>query len=93
MIFAFIKIFKEEQHRKEFLNGKLYMNRLGYFKSYKDECANNISDKYEATSLWWQPNCIKSISINELTIPTKDIAGPLLRLPLKKGKQGCFVWR
>jgi len=55
----FIKFFKEELYANDFLNGHVYMNRLSYFReNYAGEkinAENNVSDKYEGTDGWVQP--------------------------------------
>lgn len=77
IVYSLIKIFNDEQHRDEFLNGSLYMNRLKYFKQHEEDGRNNRADIYEAVSGWFQPGVI-SIRIDGIEIPPEDIATPVV---------------
>jgi hypothetical protein len=51
------------------LNGKLFSNRLSFFRQYDEEKAANRGDRHEAIIGWHQPDQIK------LTINDKEIEG------------------
>ncbi|MFC6478702.1 hypothetical protein ACFQDN_22300 [Pseudomonas asuensis] len=55
-IFFFVRFFKEEKHRQDFIKGDLYMNRLKYFKHYEEEDPCNIGDPHEGAYKWLQPD-------------------------------------
>jgi hypothetical protein len=78
-ILVLVKFFKGDHHEyaEQFLNGKLFMNRLSYFRSI--EGTDGRSDKHEATAMWWQPHNL-SIQFKdhpELNIGPKDLGGPV----------------
>ena len=77
VIYSFVKIFQDKQHREEFLNGSLYMNRLKFFKQFEEQSNNNRGDVNEAVSGWYQPGEI-SIRIGGYDIPSSDIAAPVV---------------
>lgn len=77
VIHTLIKVFKEEGHRDDFLNGCLYMNRLKFFKKIEDHEINNRNDPDEATSGWYQSNKGNYLKVNEHIIPSEDIVGPI----------------
>ncbi|ENJ7946281.1 hypothetical protein WFO77_17135 [Yersinia enterocolitica] len=70
----FIKFFKEKKYADDFLNGYVYMNRLSYFReNYAGENLteeNNVSDKYEGTDGWVQPE--------HVTITLLDTGKPII---------------
>ncbi len=74
-IIGFIKVFKEEPHREEFLDGCLFMGRLGSYKKSEDAEENNRADKFEAPNSWFQSNLV-SVEINNHVI--EGIAGPVV---------------
>lgn len=57
-IIYFIKIFDNERFMNDFLDGKIYMNRLSYFRFVDDNSDNNRADQKEGLSGWWQPEQI-----------------------------------
>lgn len=59
IVYAFVRFFKEESHREDFLRGDLFMNRLKYFKQYEEADKCNIGDLHEGLSGWLQPNDVK----------------------------------
>ena len=69
MIFFFVKFFKEKLHANQFVGGKLYANRLSYFKGIE---YSNRGDKHEGAILL-QPDRTR-IKINGRDI-TGDLAG------------------
>jgi hypothetical protein len=77
VIHMLFKVFKEESHRDDFLNGRLYMNRLKFFKKLEDKEINSRNDSDEAVSGWYQPNKGSYLKVNEHIIPSEDINGPI----------------
>ena len=73
-IFFFVKVFEKEDYLNDFLDGKLFMNTLAYFKNMEEKEVSNRGDKHEAVIGWYQPNKI-TVKVNDLEI--KDLAGPL----------------
>ena len=76
-----VKVFSKKKYRDDFLDGKLYMNPIKFFKDFEEEATNNIGDKNEAITAWLQPEEIR-ITFNPprmepFTIPGKDIAAPI----------------
>lgn len=77
---TFVKVFSREEYRNDFLNGKLYMNTIEYFKNYEEETNSNIADKNEALIAWLQPNDITvqlQLGDTEIELSSKDFAAPL----------------
>ncbi|CNC78715.1 Uncharacterised protein [Yersinia intermedia] len=77
-----VKVFSTEKYREDFLDGKLYMNTIKYFKEYEEEKNNNIGDKNEAVTAWLQPKGLRLIihppGMDEIIITEKDILGPII---------------
>lgn len=81
-VWFLVKFFAAEEHADEFLNGKVYLNRLSYFKQMEAEEADGRPDRTEAVMCWWQPNDLTiTITVPELeqeiTITKADLAGPV----------------
>lgn len=77
---VFVKFFSCEKYRNEFLDGKLYMNTIEYFKKYEEVVNSNIADKNEALMAWLQPNDVKvklQLGETEYELSSKDFAAPL----------------
>jgi hypothetical protein len=80
-ILFFIKFFQREEWADGFMKGKLYLNRLSYFKNiealYDDD---GRPDTNEAVAMWWQPGTfIMNMNIprvGSLEITEKDLAAP-----------------
>lgn len=53
-----MRIFDDERFMNDFLDGKIYMNRLSYFRFVDDDRDNNRADQKEGLSGWWQPEQI-----------------------------------
>ena len=80
-IWLILRFFSEEQYADDFLNGKLYMNRLSYFQKQEEECTDGRADSTEAIKMWFQPHDI-SLSLNipgigSAKIGPADLAGPM----------------
>jgi hypothetical protein len=76
----FIKFFKEEAHADQFLRGKLFLNRLSYFKKVEEE-EDGRRDPGEAIAAWLQP---KNLVITfappngeKIEITGADLAAPV----------------
>ncbi|WP_419535901.1 hypothetical protein [Endozoicomonas sp.] len=73
-IFFFVKVFDNEQYAEEFIKGRLFANRLSYFRKLEEGENANRSDFYEGLYAWHQPDQIRfEINGREIT----DIAGPV----------------
>lgn len=78
IIYAFVKIFENECHAKDFLSGKLFMNTLRSFKEYTDLAGELRGDKYEGIIALYQPREIDEIKIGDVTIPASELAAPIV---------------
>lgn len=77
-IFAFVKLFENRAYAEAFINGKLFMNTIRYFKEYKDESGELRGDEYEGIIALYQPDKIGEIKIGEHTISASDLAAPIV---------------
>jgi hypothetical protein len=80
-IFYFIKFFSEERYADEFIKGRLYLNRLSYFKKIESNNDDGRADANEAVAMWWQPHDL-TIDLNipgigAVKITKDDLAGPV----------------
>lgn len=75
-IFTLVKFFREQTHLDDFLNGSLYMNTLVFFQN-EEQDNESVYDKYESTSVHWQPDQIE-MKFNEIVITPNDLAGPVI---------------
>ena len=75
-IFFFAKVFEKKEYAEALLDGKLYINRLSYFRKIEEEDGSNRSDRYEGVINWLQPDKV-SIKINEFEIDPKDLVEPV----------------
>lgn len=77
-IFALVKFFEKKEYLNDFLNGTLYMNTVGFFqKEDEDNDNSSVYDKYEGTSVHWQPNQVE-MQFNDIVITPNDLAGPIV---------------
>jgi hypothetical protein len=76
VIYSYIKVFREKKYRDDFINGNLFMNRLSFFKNYEEKKENNICDRFEAVTGWYQPSQV-SLEIAGIEVPTTDITAPI----------------
>lgn len=76
MLNFFIKFLNKESYVDDFLDGRIYMNRLSYYKKIEqhDEDANR-ADRHEGAFAWHQPG-VGRLTINGQDI-TGDLAGPI----------------
>ena len=75
MTLTFVKFFSKKKYAYDFLQGKLYANRLSYFKDIEGVDYSGRSDKHEGVVGWYQPGLGK-VTINGMDI-TGDLAGPV----------------
>lgn len=54
-ILAFIKFFEKQKYAQEFIEGKIYANKLSYFKKVEGNTGVKM-DKYEGIQAIYQPN-------------------------------------
>ncbi len=78
IIFAFLKLFDNEEHAKDLINGKLFMNTIRSFKEYKDESGELRGDEYEGIIALYQPNKLNQIDVGEHIISASDLAAPIV---------------
>ena len=77
-IYSLIKLFDCREHAEAFVNGKLFMNTVSYFREFQDKNGELRGDSYEGIQAIFQPDRKGSLRIGLATIPNKDIAGPIL---------------
>ena len=75
MILYFVKFFSKKKHAHDFMQGKVYANRLSYFKDIEGKDDSGRADRHEGVIGWFQPNQGR-FTINEMDI-TGDLAGPV----------------
>ena len=77
-IFFLAKFFSEEQHAEQFTRGRLYANRIGYFRKLERDSAR--VDAYEGVSLLRGDvnltATIDGLRTERITVPEHDLAGP-----------------
>ena len=74
-IFGLVKFLETEYHVRDFIEGKLYLNRLSYFKRIEESTTVTRKDKHEGVVQWLQPGDIH-LEINGYNL-SDDLAGPL----------------
>ena len=84
-ILFLVKFFEREEYADAFLQGKLYLNRLSFFKKYEETAsfAEGRKDIREAITSWHQPKDVKRITIipkwrKSIVLTSKDIASPVM---------------
>ena len=77
-IFAFVKLFENNDHAQAFVSGKLFMNTIRSFKEYKDEAGELRGDEYEGIVALYQPEKLGEIKLGDHTIPASDFATPIV---------------
>ena len=72
MLHFFIKFLDKESHVDDFLDGRVYMNRLSYYKKIEQHNEDaNRADRHEGAFAWLQPG------VGRLIIDGQDITGDL----------------
>ena len=74
MIVFLAKFLSEEAHVRDLLDGKIYANRLSWFKRMERGDDSGRWDCHEGTVVWHQPDRI-GVAINGMDI-TRDLVGP-----------------
>ena len=75
MIFFFAKLFDDEKFANDFICGKLFANRLSYFRRLEEHEHANRSDRREGVINWLQSDqCQLVIDGRDITT---DLAGPV----------------
>lgn len=87
-IFWFIKFLEKEAHVKDLLDGRLYANRLSWFKRHEPRERAGRSDQNEGTSSWMQPDRVELV-INGWNM-TPDLAGPVQTQPNRLDSLNVF---
>lgn len=77
-IFAFVKLFENQDYAQVSMSGKLFMNTIRSFKEYKDEAGELRGDEYEGIVALYQPEKLGEIKSGEHTIPASDLAAPIV---------------
>ncbi|MFC1507836.1 hypothetical protein ACFL5R_01190 [Pseudomonadota bacterium] len=73
-IFFLVKIFDDKKYATDFVSGKLFANRLSYFRKLEEAEGANRGDRHEGVVSWLQPDQVQ-IVINGRTLT--DLAGPV----------------
>lgn len=70
----FLRIFENVRYLEDFLDGKIYINRLSYFRQLEESQEGNRADPKEGLAALWQPNdVIFEVNGHRLT----DFAAPI----------------
>lgn len=73
-IVFFAKVFDNKTYADDFIQGKLFSNRLSFFRKLEENENANRGDKYEGIVSWYQPDQIQ-VKINDRIIT--DLAAPV----------------
>ena len=73
-IIFLVKIFDEKKYALDFMKGKIFANRLSYFRRLDEKQNANRGDKHEAVISWVQPK-YANLTINGRNIT--QLAGPI----------------
>ena len=71
----FVKFFPKKKYARDFMQGRVYANRLSYFKDIEGTDDSGRADGHEGVIGWFQQNQGR-LTINEIDI-TGDLAGPI----------------
>ena len=74
------EVFEKECYVNSFMQGKLYLNSLPFFKNLEKDNDEGRSDRYEGSSLILQPKFVNA-SFGGFDIPQHDFAGPIIGQP------------
>lgn len=74
-IFFFVKVFDKQEYAVDFIKGKLFSNRLSFFRKHEENESANRGDKHEGVVSWHQPDKIR-LEINGRVMT--DLAGPVM---------------
>lgn len=86
------KIFKEKKYLNDFINGKLYMNSISYFKNYELENDKVRYDGNESLTGYWQPE-FSSLELNRNKFNMNDFNGVIKLNYRKNNNKNVFcMW-
>ena len=74
-IFFLCKFFDNADHASDFMNGRLYANKLSYFQNLEEPDLARRGDQHEGIVAWGQPGVIK-VEINGHDL-RNDLAAPV----------------
>lgn len=74
-IFFFVKLFDKPEYAEDFIKGKLFANRLSFFRKCEEDESANRGDRHEGVVGWHQPDQIR-LEINGRVIT--GLAGPVM---------------
>jgi hypothetical protein len=78
-IYFYLKFCEREQYARDFVEGRLWMNPLEYFKKLENaDASDGRRDPYEAADAWYQPSQLGSVTYGDIEIPATDLAGPVV---------------
>ena len=75
MILFLVKFLNKEAHVRDLLDGKIYVNRLSWFKRMEAAGVSGRLDRHEGAVAWHQPDRVNLV-INDWNL-TPDLAGPV----------------
>ena len=84
-IFMFVKVCSKQEYCEDFLDGRLYMNTLKYFREFEDLSAANIADHQEASNLMLQPSKV-TVTIGSHVLNPADFSGPIYIHDVDQGR-------
>ncbi|MEY4510407.1 MAG: hypothetical protein RLZZ450_2529 [Pseudomonadota bacterium] len=73
-IYCYLKFFEQERYARDFLQGNLRMNALGFFKDLEN-AGDGRNDRFEGPHSWLQPAQLGEIQIGDICIPASELAG------------------
>lgn len=74
-IYMLVKFFNSATHADDFVNGRVFVNRLSKFKGGEGDDESGRMDRHEGTVAWLQPGG-SHVRVNGMDI-SEDLAGPL----------------
>ncbi|HIF9126688.1 hypothetical protein WAX88_20965 (plasmid) [Photobacterium damselae subsp. damselae] len=74
-LFFFVKVFDNKKYADDFMKGKLFANRLSFFKKLEEKAEANRGDRHEGVLSWHQKDDIE-LMINGRLIT--ELAGPVI---------------
>ncbi|HIF9375049.1 TPA: hypothetical protein ACX6RV_002942 [Photobacterium damselae] len=57
-LFFFVKVFDNKKYADDFMKGKLFANRLSFFKKLEEKAEANRGDRHEGVLSWHQKDDI-----------------------------------
>ena len=89
-IYLLVKVFQEEQHARDFMDGKLFANRLSYFKRIDGSDIRKDEDEDEGAVLLPRDGAVLDLTaknpvtgevISSIRITGSDLAAPIIMRP------------